>query len=112
MKTPSSVVAVLLTLVGCTLAAPSQLYMRQSSTDDAPTAQVSNGTLVGIHSKNSNQDYFLGIPFAQPPVGDLRFKTPQSLNITFDKYETTEYAKACVGYGVSIDPLNCIINTF
>lgn len=30
----------------------------------------------GLRNTSSNQDYFLGIPFAQPPVGPLRFKPP------------------------------------
>ncbi|KAG8687534.1 hypothetical protein FRC11_007065 [Ceratobasidium sp. 423] len=31
---------------------------------------------VGLRNGTSGQDYFLGIPFAQPPVGPLRFKPP------------------------------------
>ncbi|KAF8755569.1 NUC153 protein [Rhizoctonia solani] len=31
---------------------------------------------VGTRNTTSRQDYFLGIPFAQPPVGRLRFKPP------------------------------------
>lgn len=46
----------------------------------APTAQVKNGTYYGVRSAQYNQDYFLGIPYAQAPVGNLRFRTPASLN--------------------------------
>lgn len=46
----------------------------------APTAHVKNGSYVGVHSDIYNQDFFLGVPFAQPPVGDLRYRAPASLN--------------------------------
>ena len=48
-----------------------------------PTVMVKNGTYVGIHSSIYNQDFFLGIPYARPPIGDLRFRIPQSLNATW-----------------------------
>ena len=48
-----------------------------------------------------NQDVFLGVPFAQPPVNELRFRVPQSLNSTFNStISATSYAPECVGYGV------------
>lgn len=31
---------------------------------------------IGLHNTTSGQDYFPGIPFAQPPLGPLRFKPP------------------------------------
>ncbi|KAK5142074.1 hypothetical protein LTR04_002349, partial [Oleoguttula sp. CCFEE 6159] len=45
-------------------------------------------------------DFFLGIPFAQPPLGELRFTNPQSLNQSWaNAVPATQYAKECVGYG-------------
>jgi len=68
--------------------------------DITPTAFVKNGTIFGTHSSTYNQDFFLGIPFAQPPVGHLRFRIPQSLNSSFTRhYEAFNYAPECVGYG-------------
>ncbi|KAK5110354.1 hypothetical protein LTR62_006062 [Meristemomyces frigidus] len=70
------------------------------SSSGVPTVQVKNGTISGVHSSAYNEDFFLGVPFAQPPVGELRFRNPQSINQTFDgTYEATSYAPSCVGYG-------------
>lgn len=68
---------------------------------DQPSVEVNNGTIFGIHSAAYAQDFFLGIPFAQPPVNDLRFENPQSLNTTYNGgvLNATEYAPACIGYG-------------
>lgn len=65
-----------------------------------PRVSLKNGTLVGAHLDSFDQDVFLGIPFAQPPVGDLRFAPPQPLNTTWsgDKVVTT-YGKACNAVG-------------
>ncbi|KAL1582072.1 hypothetical protein WHR41_09255 [Cladosporium halotolerans] len=86
-------------LLAAASAAPS--YRRQASYGGgAPTVDVKNGTISGIHSSTYNEDYFLGIPYAQPPVNGLRFRNPQSLNTTYNStYEATEYASSCVGYG-------------
>jgi carboxylesterase type B len=66
-----------------------------------PTVLLKNGTLSGSYSKTYNQDYFLGIPYAQPPVHSLRFRQAQSLNSTWEGVrEATEFSKLCVGYGV------------
>jgi acetylcholinesterase len=67
-----------------------------------PSVDVQNGTLVGIHSPEYDQDYFLGIPFAQPPVGQLRFANPQPLNESWGTpRDASNYSPACVGYGSS-----------
>ncbi len=39
-----------------------------------PTVSTIYGSLTGVTSANVTQ--FLGVPFAQPPVGDLRWKAP------------------------------------
>ncbi|ORY25053.1 Alpha/Beta hydrolase protein [Naematelia encephala] len=63
-----------------------------------PTVTVVNGTYVGVHLPSLQQDIFLGIPFAQPPIGDLRLAPPASLNSSWsDTRSATTYGPGCVG---------------
>lgn len=60
---------------------------------EAPTVKVKNGTYLGHHSVEYNQDFFLGVPYAQPPVGGLRFRDPVSLNRSWtDARPATNYS--------------------
>jgi hypothetical protein len=69
----------------------------------SPTVKVRNGTYTGVHSSTYNQDFFLGMPYAQQPVGNLRFTVPQSLNTSWEgARDAKAYSDICVGYGVSI----------
>ncbi|KAF5003892.1 hypothetical protein FDECE_9597 [Fusarium decemcellulare] len=66
----------------------------------APSARLSTGTYLGLHNEQYDQDFFLGIPYAQPPVGSLRFASPQPLTEKFDEPRSaTEYGWMCIGYG-------------
>lgn len=69
----------------------------------SPLATVRNGTLSGIYSPEYEQDFFLGIPYAEPPLEELRFSAPRSLNSAWHGVKTAaEYSPECVGYGVSL----------
>lgn len=77
------------------------LSIRNHPNNTAPSAITRNGTLVGRYEAAYDTDYFLGIPYAQPPVGDLRFRTPQSLNESWSgTRNATEYSPQCIGYGM------------
>ncbi|KAH8880768.1 alpha/beta-hydrolase [Thozetella sp. PMI_491] len=70
----------------------------------APKVTVKNGTYIGVHSVEYDQDFFLGIPFAQPPVGQLRFRNPLPLNDSWGgARKAVEWSPSCVGYGA--DPV-------
>ncbi|KAF7868434.1 hypothetical protein EAF04_004966 [Stromatinia cepivora] len=82
------------------LCAPSLVAAIPTTRTIVPTVTVKNGTYTGIHNSYYNQDFFLGIPYAQPPVNDLRFRVPQSLNESWTTPKSaTEYPRFCVGYG-------------
>jgi para-nitrobenzyl esterase len=42
-----------------------------------PPVKIQSGTLTGYYDKKGEIAIFKGIPFAQPPVGDLRWKPPE-----------------------------------
>ncbi|KAI9736069.1 MAG: hypothetical protein M1818_006245 [Claussenomyces sp. TS43310] len=68
--------------------------------NNVPTVALQNGSYYGVHSERYKQDFFLGIPFAQPPLGDLRLRQPASLNSSWTEIRNaTEYSPACYGYG-------------
>lgn len=60
-----------------------------------PAAIIKNGTLLGTQNSHFNQDFFLGIPYAQPPVGNLRFNLPQSVNQSWPERQAVAYGPWC-----------------
>lgn len=76
-----------------------------------PLATTVNGTYHGAHLPSWNQDAFLGVPFAQPPVKDLRWRWPQSLNESFSEVrDATQQGYSCMqfrgNFNMSEDCLN------
>ncbi|XP_017766966.1 PREDICTED: esterase E4-like [Eufriesea mexicana] len=69
---------------------------------EAYTAKVMTkyGEIQGLWSRSTRGRlvaYYLGIPYAQPPVGDLRFRSPQPWNRTWkDTFEATKNAPWCI----------------
>lgn len=72
---------------------------RQASS--GPLVTIQNGTYQGLYVSQCNQDFFLGVPYAQPPVGELRLRNPVSLNTSFTGVkQATSYSYDCINYGV------------
>jgi len=87
VRTSAWALGLLLSVTSAAPAAPG------SQPSKVPTAKVKNGTYVGVHSKEYDQDFFLGVPYAQPPVGSLRFRNPVGLNSTWKSTkEATQYS--------------------
>ena len=60
----------------------------------APSAVVDGELLVG--KRENDVAVFLGVPFAGPPVGDLRWRAPQPLQNKVARRDTTKFAAACM----------------
>lgn len=73
----------------------------------SPTVEVSNGTYQGVSNEHYKQEFFLGIPYAQPPIGELRFASPKALTEKFNETRSaTQYGAACIGYGADTEALD------
>ncbi|KAJ7660448.1 carotenoid ester lipase precursor [Mycena rosella] len=60
----------------------------------APTVTLDSGKFTGTVGSINTQS-FLGIPFAQPPVGDLRFRLPAPIPAYTGTHDATAMGLAC-----------------
>lgn len=65
--------------------------MRPNS-GDRMVAKAKVGLIKGIHSENA--ECFLGIPFAKPPVGELRFMPPQPVT-SLGEFDASNFGPEC-----------------
>jgi len=65
----------------------------------APTADLGYVKYVGRNNDTAGISYFRGIPFAQPPLGDLRWQKPRNIESKNDFngkiFNATEIAPGC-----------------
>ena len=61
-----------------------------------PVVQTSDGPVVGVALNGTFN--FLGIPFAAPPVGALRFAAPSPVSAWVNPLNTTKYPPGCIAW--------------
>ncbi|EPS37896.1 hypothetical protein H072_8517 [Dactylellina haptotyla CBS 200.50] len=76
-----------------------QLVDANAIAPSSPSVSIKNGTVQGVHDYVWDQDYFLSIPYARPPVGSLRFRPPQYINHKLGNINAKQYKYHCFGYG-------------
>ncbi|KAK2464104.1 hypothetical protein APHAL10511_003852 [Amanita phalloides] len=69
----------------------------------APTVTLDDGTFTGVAAGSISK--FRGIPFAQPPVRNLRFRFPQPLPPYVGTHQAVQYGPACPQQALSISSL-------
>lgn len=93
----------LLTASVILLAVIAETLALSSNVAGEPKVHIKNGTITGKRVDSYGQDLFLGIPFAQPPVGELRFELPQPLNYTWEiPFNASSYGPMCINYPVAL----------
>ncbi|XP_070545649.1 pyrethroid hydrolase Ces2e-like [Ptychodera flava] len=62
------------------------------------TAETTDGTIRGMRTLQTDgkyMDVYLGIPFAAPPIGDLRFAPPESPTLWSDVRDAFSFKSSC-----------------
>ena len=69
---------------------------------DMTLAHTKNGTYAGLYNSDFDQHLFLGMPYAQPPVGSLRFRPSQTHSDSWEGVRSAvAYGNRCISFGVS-----------
>ncbi len=85
------------TLARCSLAIASLvLGASVSASTDAARVKTANGVLVGAEDEAAGLLIFTGIPFAQPPVGRLRWREPQPVQNWKGERDATQFGPRCM----------------
>jgi para-nitrobenzyl esterase len=68
----------------------------QSNNCFSVQTKIENGTIEGLYDTKTSLQLYLGIPFAQPPVGELRWKAPQPLSNWTGIQETKKFGPRAI----------------
>lgn len=68
----------------------------------SPNVKLAENRGVIVGRTRFGVEEFLGIPFAEAPLGDLRFKHPMPYNSTYNNFKAVKYSPSCM----AIHPLS------
>ncbi|XP_002741836.1 neuroligin-4, X-linked-like [Saccoglossus kowalevskii] len=83
---------------------PLVLLVISTCNADRPSVEISTGTLIGTVEEFSSEfvdgtrtvHAYRGIPYAEPPVGDLRFAPPKPKTPWQGEYDASDFRTACI----------------
>ncbi len=70
--------------------------------DDAVKVKCENGVMVGKTDEGVTS--FKGVPFAKPPVGDLRWKAPEAPDPSEEEIECLDFGYTALQYEWPTEP--------
>jgi acetylcholinesterase len=75
---------------------PVQPVARDCDNSTSATIKLDDGVLTGTPLGDTGVVQYLGIPYAKPPVGDLRFRLPEINDPYTGEINATAYGRACI----------------
>jgi carboxylesterase type B len=85
----------MLILIFATLFATFLLALSSASSVSSRVPRVSTTSGILSGSSTDNVNTFLGVPYAQPPIGDLRWKTALPINSSRTAFDATRFGAGC-----------------
>ncbi len=74
---------------------------------DPPIAQTQTGPVSG--KMEAGQAVFLGIPYAAPPVGDLRWRPPEPVEVWSQTHDASNFGPSCIqAYDIGPTSEDCL----
>ena len=67
-----------------------------TETSVTSSVQIVNTKYIGIYDTENNQFIFRGIPYAKPPIGELRWKSPVPLSKDPKVINAQSFKPACM----------------
>jgi carboxylesterase type B len=60
------------------------------------SVRIANGTINGILDNSNGVEKFLGLPFAEPPIGDRRLRQAGPLQESFGTLQADKFGPGCI----------------
>jgi para-nitrobenzyl esterase len=79
-------------VAGCVLA---QVSVMRAAVPPGPRVQTAQGVVIGKPIHNGTEKAFLGLPYAAPPVGELRWRAPQPPLAWTGVRDATKFGARC-----------------